>query len=72
MGVTGVRESVGKTLQNKFGIIMEMTIMGPAEIAQKLVAERKAGIHLWDIYIGGSTTVLTVMKPNGFIDPYTP
>lgn len=71
-GVTEVRESIGKALQTKFGIGMELTIMGPAEVAQKLVMERKAGIYHRDIYIGGSTTILTVMKPNGFLDPIEP
>ncbi len=70
---TAVREAVAKGFKNTFGIEIEY-IGGAkgAELGTKLVAERRAGLYLQDIYIGGPTTIISTLKPAGAVDPLEP
>lgn len=69
---TEVRDGIARPLQEKFGLRLEFVTGKGAEVSQRLTSERRAGIHLADIYIGGSTTILTQLKPAGMLDPMEP
>jgi hypothetical protein len=42
------------------------------EIPPKVLAERKAGRYLWDVFVHGTTTGLESMIPAGSFDPLEP
>lgn len=66
---TEVRDALTETLQKNFGLRLEYTAGKGAEISQKLASERRAGIYMVDIYIGGTSTTLNQLKPAGMLDP---
>jgi iron(III) transport system substrate-binding protein len=41
-------------------------------IAPRVLSERGAERHLWDVYVGGTTTGLTSLAPAGALDPLAP
>ncbi len=68
-----VRQAIAKGFKNTFGIEIEYIGGGKgSELATKLLAERQAGMYLQDVYIGGTGTILTALKPAGAIDPLEP
>ncbi len=58
--------------EKKYGIKVEYFSDRGSGIGPRLTAERKAGKFLWDIFIGGTTTALTVTLPGGMLDPIEP
>ena len=42
------------------------------DFAPRIVQERRVGQFLWDIHIGGSSSMLNVMMPQGAVDPLQP
>lgn len=67
-----VRAPVASAFKGKYGLRVESVGARGGEISEKLKAERRAGLHLVDVYIGGPTTVLTDLKPAGVLDPLEP
>lgn len=51
------------------GIEAEVIVLRPAEIWPKVVGERRAGLYLNDVYLGGVTSPITVAKPAGVWQP---
>ncbi len=66
------REVMGPVFQAKYGVEMEFMSAKGAQLAEKIATERRAGLYIPDIYIGGPTTVLDMLKPQGFLDPIEP
>ncbi len=61
------RNAIIDSFGKKYDIDVEF-VQGRGEyISQKLIAENKADIHMADVYVGGSTTSLTVLKPQGIL-----
>ncbi len=58
--------------EKKYGIKVEYRGDSGRTVGPKLTAERKAGKFLWDLFIGGPTTALTVLVPGGMLDPLEP
>lgn len=67
-----LRVPLSQPFQAKYGISVEMYFGRGAEVAQKLITERKAGIYITDIYNGGSGTPVRQIKPTGALDPLEP
>ncbi len=67
-----VRNPLTKAFQDKYGIAIEALGGSGREIGEKILRERKAGLFLADIYQGGATTPLSILKPNGVLDPLEP
>lgn len=67
-GGSQLRTTLGQTFQEKYGVKVELITARGAEVSARLAAERKAGIYLVDIYIGGSTTMLIDLKSIGALD----
>ena len=42
------------------------------DFAPRVVQERRAGQFLWDVHIGGATSIMTGMVPHGAVDPLRP
>ncbi|MBI2934868.1 MAG: extracellular solute-binding protein [Chloroflexi bacterium] len=61
-----------KSLKEKFGLEIEYVSGTGSELANKVVAEKKAGLHLGDLYIGGAGTPVTGLKPAGALAPLKP
>lgn len=66
---TEVRTALVPAFQEKYGIPADFVMGKGAEISQKLLTERKAGINLADVYIGGTTTMVTQLQPGGVSAP---
>ncbi|HLB13101.1 MAG TPA: extracellular solute-binding protein [Dehalococcoidia bacterium] len=66
------RRALTDPFQKRYGITVEYQGLGGPEFPPRLKAERDAGQYLWDIFIGGSTTVITALKPMGAVDPILP
>lgn len=54
------------------GLTVEKVAGRGGEIATKLLAERRASLYLADAYVGGTTTLLTQLKPGGALSPVMP
>lgn len=63
------REPLSKTFKEKFGIDIEWLVGRGNDIAEKILRERRAGLYLQDLYIGGGNTVFTFLKPADAVIP---
>ncbi|MDP2645659.1 MAG: extracellular solute-binding protein [Desulfobacterales bacterium] len=53
-------------------IKLEFSGMRGSAFGPKVLAERKAGQYLWDVHMAGTHSALTMLKPNGVLDPVRP
>lgn len=67
-----LRKAVSDGFVKRTGINADIVIGGGAEISAKLLAERRAGLYMADAYVGGTTTILTDMKPKDVLLPLEP
>lgn len=67
-----IRNEVGPAFKDKYGITVEDLAGRGAEMATKLLAERRAGLYIADVYIGGSGTMVRQLKPAGVLAPLEP
>lgn len=58
--------------KERFGISIDYVSGKGAEVAQKILTERRAGIYTSDVYMGGTTTLFSQLKPAGVIEPLKP
>jgi iron(III) transport system substrate-binding protein len=66
----GGLEAVAQTFQKKFPDIAVSTVMSRGtEFGPRVMAERRAGKYLVDVYISGPTTPYTVFYPAKAMDP---
>lgn len=66
------RVALIKAFKEDFGIDVEWTVARAEAITQKLLTERRNGLNLADIYMGGSTTISNTVKPAGILEPVEP
>ncbi len=67
------RQAIAKRFKDAFGIEIEYIVGGRSdESANKLLAERRAGLYLQDIFISGAFTGPITLKPAGAFDPLEP
>ena len=64
-----MRTALQSGFKEKFGIETEVVSFRGGEMGAKLLNERRAGIYLVDVYMGGSTTPTTQLKPAGVLEP---
>jgi len=68
-----IREAMTRGFSKAFpDITIEYSGSRSAEQATKLKAERDGGIYSADVFLGGTTTVLTQLKPINALDPIRP
>ncbi len=66
------RAAVARRFKERLGISTEWVAGRGAEIREKILAERRAGLFLADVYIGGTTSQILVLKPAGAFDHLAP
>ncbi len=66
------RQSLAENFKAKFGLTAEFVSGRPAEFAPKILAERRAGLYLEDMMIGGGETGLSTLKPAAALDRLDP
>ncbi len=67
-----VRTEVANAFKAKYGIGIEYVSARPPELAQKVTTERRGGIYAADVFIGGSTLQVVMLKPAGILEPIEP
>ncbi len=75
VAITGgpeLRQLFSQGMKEKFGITLEFVTGKGAELAEKIGAERRAGLFLEDVYVGGGTTLISVLKPSGALAALRP
>ncbi len=66
------RDVLIKAFSDKYGMDVEWVTARADALTQKLLTENKVGIHLADLYMGGSTTIANVVKPADLLAPVEP
>lgn len=69
---TTVRTAMGNAFRQKYGLTLESVTGRGAEQALRLINERRNGLYLADVYMAGTTTPVTQLKPAGVLDPMEP
>lgn len=64
-----IRQALQSGFKEKYGIETDVVNFRGGEMGAKLLNERRAGIFLVDVYMGGSTTPITQLKPAGVLEP---
>lgn len=67
-----VRIPVGNAFRERVGIPVEFVTGKGAEVSAKILNERRAGIYLADVYVGGATTLVNNLKPAGILGKIEP
>src|SRR5713226_242959 len=66
----GELEGVAQTFQKKYPEIVTTTVTGRGnQLGPRIMAERRAGKYLADVYIGGPTTPYSVFYPAKVLEP---
>lgn len=63
------RIAMTRAMKEKFGLEMDFISGKGAEVSQTLLAQRRGGLFITDIYLGGTTTPMTQIKPTGTLEP---
>jgi len=59
--------------QKKFPKIKVTTVPGKTtDLGKRITSERRSGVYIPDLFIGGGTTLFEVMYSNRFLDPIVP
>lgn len=66
------RQEFTKEIQSKYGIILNFIVGQGSQLAQRVIQEARAGVDSADLYISGSTTMSTTLKPAGVLQPIEP
>ena len=69
---TALRATVAEGFQKAYGIPVEAISGRGMDFIPKVMAERRAGLYLYDVYVGGSTPMINTLKPAGAWDPLEP
>jgi len=67
-----VAQALKKAFSSKYGIEIDTVSGRGGELARKIGAERRAGLFLADVYMGGPNTMLNVLKPEGMLQKIDP
>jgi iron(III) transport system substrate-binding protein len=67
-----MRDALTLAFQSKYSIQVELFGALGREVPPRVLAERKAGRYLWDVFVHGTTTGLESMIPAGAFDPLEP
>ncbi|MBI4333073.1 MAG: extracellular solute-binding protein [Chloroflexi bacterium] len=67
-----VRNELGKVFRGKYGVSLEFISGRTEEMTARVQAERRAGLNVTDLLIGGLGTTDTVLGPGGLLEPLDP
>ena len=71
-GLEKFRQALTDPFEKKYGIAIEYAGLGARELLQLVPQERAAGNYLWDIFVGGTDTLLFNMKALRVLEPVEP
>lgn len=63
------RSAIAQAFKAQHGIDIEYILGRGNDLAEKILSERRAGIFYGDLFIGGATTMLTILLPAGVFSP---
>lgn len=66
------RDAIIEGFSKRTGISPDIITGRGGEIVTRLLAERRSGLYLADAYVGGTTSILTSIKPAGALAPIKP
>jgi iron(III) transport system substrate-binding protein len=72
---TEARQAGTEPFERRYGIMVQYEGLGGPQgpaLVERLRQERAAGQYLWDVFIGGTTTIITALKPMGVLEPIEP
>lgn len=67
-----VRQVIADAFEKLSDVKVEIVTGRGGEISTRLLNERRAGLYLADAYVGGTTTLLSQVKPGGALSPIMP
>ena len=67
-----LRKGLEEGLKKRFGIEVETVAARGATVVRKIVEEARAGIHYFDVHVGGSESIVTGFLPEGILEPIEP
>ncbi|HLB28561.1 MAG TPA: extracellular solute-binding protein [Dehalococcoidia bacterium] len=67
-----LRQALTQPFQKKYGITVNFIALTGGELAPRIGTERGAGQYLWDVYVHGGSSGITLMKPIAAFDPIEP
>ncbi len=67
-----VKKALTEPFKEKYGIDIQWVSGVGTELNQKIFSERRAGLYLGDLYVGGSTPPIVDLKPAGVLAPIKP
>lgn len=66
------QRAITSAFKQKFDLDLEFIVGRGAVIAEKIFAERRAGLYLGDVVVQGNTVQLLIFKPQGVLEPIEP
>ena len=67
-----LRKGLEDGFKKRFGIDVETVAARGAAVVRKIVEEARAGIHYFDVHLGGSESIVTGFLPEGILEPIEP
>lgn len=71
-GLSQARDPFVKAVREKFGISLDATIANPAELVAKITNERRAGLYIADLFMGGTQSLAISLIPQKVFQPIEP
>lgn len=66
-----IRTAFSRVIKEKYGLDMNFVTGKGAEMCTKVLNERRAGLYLGDVYMGGGTSTMVNLVPEGVMDVIT-
>ena len=68
-----LRKNLEEAFEKRFpGIDLEVVPARGSSVINKILEERKAGIHYFDLHIGGTSSIVTALLGEGILEPVAP
>ncbi|MBI4331466.1 MAG: extracellular solute-binding protein [Chloroflexi bacterium] len=67
-----LRQPISQAIKEKFGLDIDWVIGSAQSLTPKILAERRAGLYLADIIMGGVSQQIATLKPAGVLEPVRP
>jgi len=67
-----LRKGLEEAFTKRFGIVVESVPARGGAIIRRIVEESKAGIHYFDLHIGGTESIVKGLLPENVLDPVEP
>ncbi len=67
-----LRKGIEDAFMKRFGIALELVPARGASLIHRIVDESKAGVHHFDLHIGGTESIVKGLLPEGVLEPLEP